>query len=68
MANAIAKLDDLHIYFFDIVSELIVECVIGFGRFVRIFKITMKMMEKDNLFFNVEQNRVVCKSENHFSK
>jgi hypothetical protein len=38
MANAIAKLDDLHFYFFDIVSELIVQCVIGFGRFVRILK------------------------------
>jgi hypothetical protein len=38
MANEIAKIDDLHFFFLDILSELIVECVIGFGRFVRILK------------------------------
>ncbi len=38
VAIAIAKLDDLHFYFLGILSELIVECVIGFGRFVRILK------------------------------
>ncbi len=40
MANEIAEFGDLNFFFFSLVvlSELILKCVIGFGRFVRMLE------------------------------
>jgi hypothetical protein len=49
-------------------NELIVECVIGFGRLMRILEKPMEIVERGSLFSNVEQTRVVCRLEDVFFK
>jgi hypothetical protein len=43
-----------------ILCELIVKCVIGFGRIVRILEDPWKW-QKGTIIFNVQQNRVMCR-------
>ncbi len=50
-------------FFLVVLNELImVKCVDGFARFVRILKVQWEMVERDH-HLNVQPNRVVCRLE-----
>lgn len=54
------------VLFLVIFSELVVKCVVGFRRFVREFWRTNGNGRKGPVFFNVQQNRIVCRPEDNF--
>jgi hypothetical protein len=62
MSNEIAGFGILNLFFLVIFSELTINYVIGFDRFVRILGNQRKCQESTT-FFNVQQSRVMCTLE-----
>jgi hypothetical protein len=53
MANEIVRFSEFECFLKMILSELIIKCVIGFGRFVRILRGSMEMVDRKGPLFSM---------------